>query len=275
MPSAKRASRRASLQQHQREQAVHLGLVGHQLGERAAEPDRLGGEVAAPAVALVEDQVDDREHRGEPVGQQVRGRHAERDPGGPDLALRAHEPLRHRRLGDEEGARDLVGRQAAERPQRERDLRVERERRVAAGEEQLEPLVRDRRRRPSSSSVASGTSSSRVFAASVRSRRMRSIARLRAVVTSHARGLAGAPSRGQRSAAIANASWAASSARSKSPRKPIRAARTRPHSSRKTCSRARYHSTTGRTSIAPPRRAAGIRAASSIAASRSSASNTR
>ena len=42
------------------------------------------------------------------------------------------------------------------------------------------------------------------------------------------------PSRGQRSAAIANASCAASSARSKSPRKPISAARTRPHSSRKT-----------------------------------------
>src|SRR6476619_558903 len=34
----------------------------------------------------------------------------------------------------------------------------------------------------------------------------------------------------------------------------------------------RYHSMIGRTSIAPPRRAAGIRAASSIAASRSSAS---
>jgi hypothetical protein len=37
----------------------------------------------------------------------------------------------------------------------------------------------------------------------------------------------------------------------------------------------RYHSTIGRTSTAPPRRAAGIRAASSIAASRLSASNTR
>jgi hypothetical protein len=57
-----------------------------------------------------------------------------------------------------------------------------------------------------SSSIASGTSSSRVFAASVRSRRMRSIARLRAVVISHPRGLRGAPSRGQRSAAAANAS---------------------------------------------------------------------
>ena len=43
--------------------------------------------------------------------------------------------------------------------------------------------------------------------------------------------------RGQRSAAIANASCAASSARSKSPRKPIRDASTRPHWSRKTWSR--------------------------------------
>jgi hypothetical protein len=46
----------------------------------------------------------------------------------------------------------------------------------------------------------------RVFAASVRSRRIRSIARLRAVVISQARGLVGRPSRGQRSAALANAS---------------------------------------------------------------------
>ena len=37
----------------------------------------------------------------------------------------------------------------------------------------------------------------------------------------------------------------------------------------------RYHSTIGRTSTAPPRRAAGTREASSIAASRSSASNRR
>jgi hypothetical protein len=55
---------------------------------------------------------------------------------------------------------------------------------------------------------------------------MRSIARWRAVVISQARGLAGVPWRGQRSAATAKASWAASSASSKSPRKPIDAART-------------------------------------------------
>jgi hypothetical protein len=47
---------------------------------------------------------------------------------------------------------------------------------------------------------------------------MRSIARWRAAVVSQAPGLAGVPVRGQRAAAIANASWVASSARSKSPR---------------------------------------------------------
>src|SRR5579884_1877573 len=57
---------------------------------------------------------------------------------------------------------------------------------------------------------------------------MRSTARLRAVTISQAGGLVGMPSRGHRSAAIANASWAASSASSKSPRKPISAARRDP-----------------------------------------------
>jgi hypothetical protein len=57
-----------------------------------------------------------------------------------------------------------------------------------------------------SSSTASGRSSSGSLAVSVRSRRIRSIARFRAVVTSHARGFVGVPSLGQRAAAIANAS---------------------------------------------------------------------
>ena len=124
---------------------MDLGLVGHQLGERAAEPQRLLGQLVAAGVALVEDQVDDGEHRGEAVGQQVIGRHAERDAGGLDLLLRAHEALRHRRLGDEERARDLGRGQPAERAQRERDLRVGRERGVAAREDELEPLVREGR----------------------------------------------------------------------------------------------------------------------------------
>jgi hypothetical protein len=92
-------------------------------------------------VALVEDQVDDRAHRGEAVGQQVVGRHAERDPGRLDLALGAHQALGHRRLADQEGARDLGRGEAAERAQGQRHLGVEVERRVATGEDELEPLV--------------------------------------------------------------------------------------------------------------------------------------
>jgi hypothetical protein len=58
--------------------------------------------------------------------------------------LGAHEALVHGGLGYEEGARDLCGAEPAERPQGQRDLRVERERGVAAREEKLEALVGDR-----------------------------------------------------------------------------------------------------------------------------------
>ena len=122
---------------------MYLGLVRHELGERTPEPDRLAREVPAASIALVEDQVDDCEHGREAVREQVRGGYAKRDPGSLDLPLRPDEPLRHGRLGDEERAGDLLGLQPAERPQGERDLRIELERRVAAGEDELEPLVLD------------------------------------------------------------------------------------------------------------------------------------
>ena len=184
---------------------MHLGFIRHQLRECAPEPDRLGRQVAATAVTLVEDEVDDRQHGREPVGQQRRRRHAKGNPGVADLPLRAHEPLRHRLLGDEERAGDLVCSEAAKRPSVSATCASS----ASAGWQH----VNSSSSRSSgivvssiSSSMASGTSSRRSFDASVRSRRMRSIARLRAVVTSQARGLAGMPSRGHRSAAIANAS---------------------------------------------------------------------
>ncbi len=125
------------------------------------------------------------------------------------------------------------------------------------------------------SSAASGTSSRRVFAASVRSRRMRSIARLRAVVTSQAPGLAGSsvarPAlRGDREGLLrgflGEVEVAEEADQGSEDTAPLVA---------EGLLEDRYHSTIGRTSIAPPMRAAGIRAASSIAASRSSASNRR
>ena len=173
------------------------------------------------------------------------------------LLLGAHEALGHRLLRDQERAGDLLRAQAAERAQGQRDLRIERERRVAAREEELQALVGDRRlvhlvlrrlrhvEQPGLARRACGRGGCG---------RSRGCARLSRATRA---GCPACPSRGQRSAAIANASCAASSARSKSPRKPIRAARTRPHSSRKT--RSRYRSSLLRAGGSRPRRRAGRR----------------
>jgi hypothetical protein len=133
------------VEQHQGQEPVNLRLVRHQLRERASQPDRLRREVTAAAVALVEDQIDHGQHRREPIGEQVGRGDAERDAGGLDLVLGADQPLRHRRLRDEEGAGDLLGGETAERSERESHLGLERERRMTAGEEQLQPLVGDLR----------------------------------------------------------------------------------------------------------------------------------
>ena len=55
------------LKQHERKQARHLLVVdlGRQL---ASEPDRFGGEVDVAGVALVEDQVEHAQHRGDVTG---------------------------------------------------------------------------------------------------------------------------------------------------------------------------------------------------------------
>jgi hypothetical protein len=146
-----RARRPARLdEQHQREQPGDLLLVGHQLGQQPAEPDRLRAQVLAHEpvararrVPLVEDQVDDRQHGPQALGQVGLARDAVRDPSVADLALRTHKPLCHRRRHAER-ARDLRRRQAAEQPQRQRDARGRAERRVAAGEDQPQPLVAHR-----------------------------------------------------------------------------------------------------------------------------------
>ena len=66
-------------------------------------------------------------------------------PAARDLALGADDPLRHRGLADQERARDLRCAEAAEQAQRERGLRVARQRGVAAGEHQPQAVVGDRR----------------------------------------------------------------------------------------------------------------------------------
>src|SRR5881398_3944837 len=63
-------------------------------------------------------------------------RHAIRNVCGDDLALGPDDALGHRRLGDEERGRDLLGGEAGDRAQRERDLGLLGKRGVAAGEDQ-------------------------------------------------------------------------------------------------------------------------------------------
>ena len=140
------------VEEHQREQPGRLRLVGQQQVDDPGEPDRLRREVLAHdrvargrGVALVEDQVEHREHGGEPVRERVGRRLGERDARHADLVLRAHQPLRHGRLGEQQRAGDLGHGQAADQPQRQRDLGLERQRRVAAGEDEAEPLVGDHR----------------------------------------------------------------------------------------------------------------------------------
>jgi hypothetical protein len=137
----------------QRGEAERLGLARQQRGDEAGEPDRLVAQVDAHPlgargrrVALGEDEVDDAEHRRQPLGHPLGFRDGERDARRPQLALRADEPLGERRLGHEEPARDLRGAEAGDGAQRERHLRVEPERRMAAGEQQLQAPVGDRAR---------------------------------------------------------------------------------------------------------------------------------
>ena len=84
----------------------------------------------------------------------------------------------------------------------------------------------------SSASIVASRASASVFSTSRFRRRSRSIARLRAVVVIQAPGLSGTPRAGQVSSALMNASWTASSARSKSPSTRMSVATARPCSSR-------------------------------------------
>ena len=125
------------------------GCVGHEGRQDARQPDRLFAQLHAHeralrrAVALVEDQVQHGEHAVEPLGQQLARRDPVRDRGVADLLLRADQTLLDRRLGGDERARDLPRGQAADRPERERHARFQRQRGVTAGEDQSEPVVGD------------------------------------------------------------------------------------------------------------------------------------
>nr|QPG01998.1 hypothetical protein WM98B_00145 [Acinetobacter nosocomialis] len=137
------------LQQHQRKQPDGLRF-GEQLGEQTAKPDRLGRQVGARQrlagrgrVALVEHQIDHAQYAVEPGRQRGRLRHFIGHARIADLALGAHDALRERGRCDEEGTCDLLGGEAAYLAQRQRHLRLGRQHRMAAGEDQPQAVILD------------------------------------------------------------------------------------------------------------------------------------
>jgi hypothetical protein len=63
-----------------------------------------------------------------------------------NLALGANDAFAHRGLGDQERTCDLAGRQATERAERQRDPGRHVQRRMAAGEDQPQPVIADKAR---------------------------------------------------------------------------------------------------------------------------------
>src|SRR5207302_2087884 len=111
-------------------------------------PDRLVAQFVANQtrsrarrIAFVEDEVHDRQHGPNTSGQVGFVRDSIRDPRVTDLALGAHQALRHGRLGNEERTCDLRCGQSAQESERQRDLGLHGERRMAAGEHQSQTVV--------------------------------------------------------------------------------------------------------------------------------------
>src|SRR5262249_34211075 len=109
------------------------------VAERGAHPVVASGR----GVALVEDQVDDLEHRRQPGREIGAARDLERNALLRERALRADDALRDRRLGDEERARDLVRREPAEETERQRDAGLGREDGMARDEDEAQEIVAD------------------------------------------------------------------------------------------------------------------------------------
>lgn len=140
------------VQEHEGDEASGL-RGGERRGEsahEASETDGLAGEIGANQLAaacgrvsLVEDEIDCGQHGVEARGHFIRIGDRVGNSGVANFALGANEPLRHGCGGDEEGARDFVRLKAAEGAERERDLRVQRERGMAAGEDEAKTVVGD------------------------------------------------------------------------------------------------------------------------------------
>ncbi len=129
---------------------MRLRLVRHGHGENPPEAQRVlrergSHQVVAHGrgVALVEDEINRRQHRREARREIVAARNLERNLRLRERLLRAHDALRDRRFGHQKRARDFVRRESTNEPQRERDARLRREHRMTRGEHETKHVVAD------------------------------------------------------------------------------------------------------------------------------------
>ena len=229
-PGPVRAGRRASVSSISASSPVTSGSAGQAGVQPPGQPDRLAGQVgagqvgaAAAGVSLVEQQVEDVQHGPEPPRPLVRRRQRERLAGGLQRGLGPADPLGHGRLRHQERGGDLPGGQAADRAQRERDGRARGQRRVAAHEHEDQRVVPARRRPRPAPGPPWRPATTRRPAPPGGGGRPRcgtaSVSRRAATRISQPSGLSGVPSAGHRVAAASSASWTASSAAAKSPKR--------------------------------------------------------
>ena len=134
------------LQPHQRKQPHDLRLGRAQPEQQPAEPDRLVRQQSAirnraGGIAGVEYEVDHRRDCAQALRPLGSTGCLEREPGLGDARLGAGDALLHRRLADQEGARNLAYREARDDAQRQRDLLRVGQRLVAADEHQPQHVV--------------------------------------------------------------------------------------------------------------------------------------
>ena len=134
--------------QRQSQQPDTLRLVGHQLDQHTGKANRFVGQVDAVTqfahrrvMAGGEHGVDSGQHGSQPVWKLVRVGHPVGDVGLGDLGLRPADPLADGGLGNQEHAGDVDRGQPADGSQGQRDLRLGREGRVAAGEQQPQAVI--------------------------------------------------------------------------------------------------------------------------------------
>jgi hypothetical protein len=127
---------------------VDLRLVGDEPAEYPAEAQRVLAQrgpqpvvAGRRRVALVEDEVDDLEDGRQARRQLGLAGHVERHAGLGQRALGPHDALCHRRLRHEECPRDLIGREATEQAQRQRDARLGGQDRVAGRADEPQQVV--------------------------------------------------------------------------------------------------------------------------------------